>query len=464
MRFLTARLSGVLSDGLGRKIAASAALSTMVFAAQIVARIVSTIILTRLLTPEIFGVFAVVMTFIFLLEQFSDIGIRSLVLTREDEVTDSFLRSCWTAQILRGFLILALCVLIAFGISWAQGTGVFPASSGYSDPVLAYAIAAIGGVSIIGGFASPSKFMYEREMRFRNVSIDLLVGVVLTTVITILLAVWLENIWALVLGTLARALIMVVTSFALFSGPPMRLNWDREDFRIIIERGKWIISHSGLSALIAMADRFVLGFAMNASSFGFYYIARQIVDMIELFLNAVHTQMGLQVFTELQKSGDTAVLRLRYYRYRIIYDGFAMFGAGALLTFAPSLVDIIYDDRYAAVAGMIQILAIGLILIGPGLLREAFAAERRFREMTTFSLVRAATIWIGLLVATYGFGSVTAALFVIALHRIPEIAFLLIKSNREHWVDWVKEVRLLPLVPAGAAFGWGLAQAWTMMS
>lgn len=460
MRFLTAHLS----DGLGRKIVASAALSTMVFGSQVVARIVSTIILTRILTPEVFGVFAIVMTFIFLLEQFSDIGIRSLVLTREGEMTDSFLRSCWTAQILRGLLIMALCVLIALGIYWAQGTETFPAASGYSDPVLPYAIAAIGGFSIIGGFASPWKFMYEREMKFRNVSIDRLVEVVLTTVITILLAIWLENIWALVLGNLARALIMVAMSFALFSGPTMRLHWDREDFRIIIERGKWIITHSGLNALIATADRFVLGFAMGAGAFGFYYIARQIVDMIDLFLNAIHTQMGLQVFTALQKDGNPVALRLRYYRYRVIYDGFAMFGAGAMLTFAPTLVDIVYDDRYADVAGMIQILAIGLILIGPGLLREAFAAERRFREMTTFSLLRAATIWTGLLVATCGFGSVTGALFVIALHRIPEIAFLLIKSHRENWVDWLKEVRLLPLVPAGAAFGWGLAQLWTMMS
>lgn len=463
---LSRRISGLLSDrdSLRRKILASAALSTMVFAMQVVARIVSTIVLTRILTPEIFGVFAVVMTFIFILEMFSDLGVRSLILTKEDNLDDGFLRSCWTAQILRGVLILAVCLLLALAIAWGQQAHLLPMQSSYGDTTLPYAIAAIGGVSIIGGFASPAKFVYERDMKFRQVSLEALITLILTTVITIALAFWLRNIWALVLGNLARAVITVVLSYAMFSGPAMRPNWNLGDFRLIIERGKWIIGHSALTAVITMADRFILGFAMSASSFGFYYIARQIVDMVEMFLNAIHSQMGLQVFTALHKNGDAAALRHRYYRYRILFDGLAMFGAGALVTFAPTLVQIIYDDRYADVAGMIQVLAVGLILIGPGLLREAYSAQRRFREMTMLSLLRAATIWIGLAIAVWGFGSISAALYVVALHRIPETVILLGMGRREGWVSLLHEIRLIPLVPVGAAIGWGMAQAWTAIT
>ncbi len=459
---LSQRLSNLLSerDSLRRKIFASVALSTMVFAMQVVSRILSTIVLTRMLAPEIFGVFAVVMMFIFILEQFSDIGVRSLVLTKEDDLDDSFLRSCWTAQILRGLLVFVVCGLIAFTLSVMQGAGYFPPASSYADPALPYAVAAIGGISVIVGFASPAKFVYEREMKFRQISIETLITTVLTVTITIGLAFWLRNIWALVLGNLARAVIIVVLSYTLFKGPAMRLNWSLHDFRLIIARGKWIISHSALTAIVTVADRLVLGFAMSASSFGFYYIARQIVDLVELFLNSVHGQMGLQVFTALQKGGDAAGLRSRYYRYRILFDGVAMFGAGALLTFAPALVDIIYDDRYLDVAVTIQILAVGLILIGPGLLREAYSAQRRFKEMTTLSLVRAASIWIGLGVAIFVFDSVTTALFVVALHRIPETLILLIKGRGEGWVSLLSEIRMTPLVAVGAAFGWGLSEMW----
>jgi O-antigen/teichoic acid export membrane protein len=464
MAGLNQLLSRFLSDrnDLTRKIFASVALSTMVFSMQVITRILSTVVLTRILAPEVFGVFAVVMMFIFILEQFSDIGVRSLILTKEDDPDDGFLRSCWTVQILRGNLIFLVCALLALGLGVMQQASYFPADSSYADAALPYAVTALGGAAIIAGFASPAKFICEREMKFRQISLETLIVTVFTVVITIGFALWLRNIWALVLGSLASALTVVALSYVMFAGPQMRLNWSWPDFQLIMVRGKWIIGHSALGAVVSVADRLILGFAMSASSFGFYYIARQIADLIGLFLNSVHGQMGLQVFTALQLGGDAAQFQTRYYRYRLLFDGLAMFASGAFLTFAPTLVAIVYDDRYANVAGMIQILAIGLVLIGPGLLREAYSAQRRFREMTMLSLVRAASIWIGLAVAIFGFGSVTAALFVVALHRFPETVVLLVKGRSEGWVSWLSEIRLMPLVAVGAAIGWGLAEMWQL--
>lgn len=461
MNPLKKRLTSILSDAgsFRRKIITSAALSTLVFVVHLMTRIVSTIVLTRILTPDVFGVFAVVMTFIYIFEQFSDIGVRPLILTKEGELDDDFLRSCWTAQILRGLLIFILCCCVAFGIKLGQGAGWFPAESSYAVAVLPFAIACIGISSIITGFASTSRFVYERDMNFRQISIENLIRAVLSLTITISLALWLRSIWALVFAFLIGAVIQVIFSFALYSGPRMHLNWDRANLQLIVDRGKWIAGQSGLTAILLVADRFVLGFAMSASSFGFYYVARQIVDLVEMFLGSVHAQMGLQVFTELQKNDDASVWRQRYYRYRLLFDGLSMLGAGGLMTFASTLVGIVYDDRYAGIAPIIQILAIGMVLVGPGLLREAFVAERRLKEMTKLSLVRAVTIWGGLAIAVIGFESVTAGLFVIALHRTPEITILLIKGRREGWVSLLHEIRLLPLVPVGAVIGWGLATA-----
>ena len=83
--------------------------------------------------------------------------------------------------------------------------------------------------------------------------------------------------------------------------------------------------------------------------------------------------------------------------------------------------------------------------------------------MMMLSVVRAASILIGLSIAVFGFGSVMAGLVVIALHRLPETAILLAKGHKEGWVSWWSEVRLVPLVAAGAAFGWGLAEMWAYL-
>lgn len=232
----------------------------------------------------------------------------------------------------------------------------------------------------------------------------------------------------------------------------MRLAWSRDVVAEIVARGRWIVGHSALTAVTNMSDRLLLGVFMPAEQFGMYHIARQIVDLPASLVGKLHGQIGLQFFTELH--GDMSSFKAKYYRYRTIIDALTMFGCGALLTTAPSIVAVLYDDRYLGVATMVQILVLGLPLTGFAVLREAFSAQRRFREMTLLSLLQTATIWGGLTVALAGFGSVPGALLVVAFHRVPEIALLLGMSHREGWVDPVREVRLLPLIAVGAGAGW----------
>src|SRR6056297_993345 len=95
------------------RILASVTLSTLQFLSQIGLRLVSAVVLTRLLAPEVYGVFAVVLVYRYLLEMLSDLGLRSVVLTREGALEDRFLQTCWSVSILRGLLIWGVSALIA---------------------------------------------------------------------------------------------------------------------------------------------------------------------------------------------------------------------------------------------------------------------------------------------------------------------------------------------------------------
>ena len=437
---------------LKQSVVISSALSSGAFAVQLVARIASTIVLTRLLSPEAFGVFAVVLSIHYLLFMFSDLGIRSLILTREGEVDALFLRCCWTVQILRGAAVAAAVLAAAAGIALLQRAGVFAADSSYAAPELPPVVAVTALGFLIGAFEFPNKYLQERAMRFGRVVLAELVVALGSIVLVIGLAVYLRSVSALAAGYVATAALQLGLSAVLFGGPRMRLAWQREAVAVILARGKWIVGHSALSAVTNMADRILLGLYMPAAAFGFYHIARQIIDLPTALLGRVHAQIGLQVFTELHKQRDA--FRAKYYRYRAVFDTVTMLSCGGLLTFAPRLVAIVYDDRYAGVATIIQILALGLPIAGFAVLREAFSAERRFREMTLLSLVEAATVWVGLMVALIGFGSVTGALIVVVLRRLPEIVVLLVKGDREGWVDPLREVRFLPLIAIGAGLGW----------
>lgn len=446
------------------RILTSVMLSGLQFLSQIGFRLISVIVLTRLLAPEIYGVFAVVLLYRYILEMLSDLGLRSVVLTREGALEDRFLQTCWSVSILRGGLIAVISVLIAVTIHLLQAAGVFADDSVYTDAALPPAIAALGGVAFVAGFLSMNQYGAEREMRFGHVTILMIASNLAGLVVTIALAYAFQSVWALVLGALARALVMVIYSHAFFPGPPMRAVFDRADFAVIFARGKWIVGHSALTAAATAADRLLLGLVVNATTFGFYYLAHQLLEIVRVFLGTVHRQMGLQVFSHLLESPDR--FRRNYYRYRLFFDAASCTAAGGLFVLAPTIVAILFDDRYADVAGIMQIVVFALVVVGPVTLREAYIAERRFREMTMLSLVSTLGLWAGLLLTIFVYDSFVAALWVIAFYRVPEVFILWIGAARRGWLVWWREAMLPIFVVVGMALGWGAdhllraAMAW----
>lgn len=448
-----------MTTGFRAKIFTSAKLSSLQFASSVGLRLISTLVLTRLLAPDVYGVFAVVLLYLYLLEMFSDLGVRSLVLTKEGDVSDDFLRTCWTVTILRGVLIATVSAIISLTIALLQAQGQFAPENPYASVELPWAIAALGLTAFVHGMASPMRFMVERDMAFGRVTIVDVTRDVVALVVTIALAFYLRSVWALVLGNVAKTVVHVSFSYVVFPGPAMRLRFNRAELGLVINRGKWILSHSALTAISLSADRLVLGFVMSSSTFGFYFIARQLVDMVTQFMGAVSGQMGLQVFTHLHKS-SAADFRRNYYRYRLFFDAVGGLAAGGMIMLAPLAVDIIFDDRYGDIAPFVQILALAILVQGPMLLREAFSAERRFRDMTMLSVVSALTLWIGLGVAILGFASVNVALGVIAFYRLPEALIITVMGYKREWFVLWRETLRFVFCAVGAGIGWGIVLLW----
>lgn len=450
------------STSLRTKILTSAKLSSLQFLSSIGLRLISTMVLTRLLAPEIYGVFAVILVYMYVLEMFSDLGIRSLILTKEGEVEDGFLQTCWTVNILRGFVIALCSCGIAGVIALLQSTAFFAPDSPYMAADLPLALAAVGATVTITGFHNPMLYVQEREMRFGRVTVLNIALNVITLVATVAFAIYLRSVWALVLGNAIRAIAQVSLSFALFKGPHMRVSLDRGYLALVIDRGKWIIGHSALTAMSQAGDRLLLGFAMSSTTFGFYFIARQLVDIALSFLMSVNGQMGLQVFSHLQTT-TTKNFRRNYYRYRLFFDAAAGISTGALVVLSPLIVEILFDDRYRGVAEIVGVLAWSILLIGPLLLRDAFSAERRFKEMAYLSIISTATLWIGLGVTVFILDSTTLALTVIALHRLPEAMIFIIVGGDRDWVIVWREFLGFGFCVVGILLGLGVLALWNLV-
>ncbi len=415
-------------------------------------RLASTLIVTRLLAPEIFGLFALIITFQIILTLITDFGIRDLILTAKYPKDTRFLQTCWSVQVVRGLLIYGFILALSGLIYLLQQSGVLGGESVYAAPALPAALAVSGFAMVLQGFESVNLHIYAQEMRFRRITMLSLIFAVVTPCITILIAWYYPTVWALVIAGLVGGCLKLALTYRLFGGAPMRFCWDRAHRVAIFDRGKWILGRSGLHILTSEADRLVLSAFLPDVLFGQYFVAKQIFTVPVALIQKLHGSFGLQFFSQIIAL-PIHEMQARYYKYRIPIDAIGCIFAGGFLTAAPAVVGLLFDPRYQTAGDFLQILGLALPFTGIGMIREGYGAQQRFRITAFFGLIQVISIWTGLILALFIFDNIIAAIAVIALHRLPELTTLLVFTRREGWIDLSREFRMFPLIGVGAFLG-----------
>ncbi|MEL6574307.1 MAG: oligosaccharide flippase family protein [Pseudomonadota bacterium] len=447
------------------KLTVAAGLKGVEQASMVVTRLVATLVLTRLLAPETYGVFVVVITLQVITTMLTDFGPRTLILSMraEEQVDDRFLNTCWTLQVIRGALLFVLYLLLGLGIAALQAAGGIAPESAYAAPDLPAAFAVLGFAVVLRGFETMKQFLHERELRLVRLSIIRIGFAVVSPLFMILFALVTPTVWCMVLAMIAAQACKTLALWAMLDGPRMQFMIDRRHWQEILSHLRWILSASGLVAMGREADSFVLGFYLPAPVLGVYFIAKQIVSLPMTFVLDLSASMGLQVFNRLLAYDDKAAMRRDYYRFRMPIDAACYFLAGGFMVAGPAIVALLYDPRYGDAGPIIQILALALPTIGVTLAGAGFAAQRRFYVLTLVTFLDLVLLLTGLFVALAVLENAWVAFFAVALFRLPSTAVLLWLARREGWVALLREFRMAPLILVGAAAGWVGAAAVTYL-
>src|SRR6476646_1258750 len=87
--------------------------TTSEYAIGVVLRLGGNLVLTRLLVPDMFGIMALVNTFLMGLQMFSDVGIGPSIIQNRRGDDPAFLNTAWTIQVMRGATLWIFSCLIA---------------------------------------------------------------------------------------------------------------------------------------------------------------------------------------------------------------------------------------------------------------------------------------------------------------------------------------------------------------
>ncbi len=308
-------------------------------------RFASNLILTRLLFPDLFGLMALINTFIMGLHLFSDLGIRPSIIQNPRGDDPKFLNTAWTLQIIRGVGLWVCC----WAIAW-------PLASLYHNADLRWLVPVIGLTTVFDGLMSTSLASLSRSLDIGKITRFEFIIQLISTIVMLVWAYLSHSIWALVGNTLASAVLKMVWSHCL--GYTNRLAWDKDALKALVNFGQWIFLSTAMTFLAGQADRLILGRLFPLELLGIYTIAFTLSDLPLSVIQAVGSNVMLPIISQ-QSHLPRPELRLKILEKR----KFLLLGMAVVLVvlicFGDFLILGLYDSRYHPAAWMLPILALG---------------------------------------------------------------------------------------------------------
>lgn len=258
--------------------------------------LVSTLILARLLTPEDFGLVAMVTIALYLFDILSVSGINEYI-TQKSTVSDDDLNCAWSIN-----LILKSIVWIAFVISIPLIVKFYDNSKLY-EPLFA-----ISFVILINGFRNPATIMMERDLSYAKLFWLYIWQKVISFIVVIFIAVWYRTFWALIFGDLVSSVVFVLLSYSRFDyRPRFSLKKWKEQWKF----SQWILFKGILGYGRAQIDNILVSRLFPTAEFGKYHMMRSLTVMPGTEILAPMLRPLLAAFSKIKDDEENFAYQIR---------------------------------------------------------------------------------------------------------------------------------------------------------
>lgn len=300
-----------------------------------------TFILARLLLPEDFGLIGVATITISIIETFSQPGLGAALIQKSERI-EKYLDTIWTVSIVRSVIIY---VLLFIGAPYIADF--------YKAPETTRIIQVFGISVIIAGCRNSGVAFFQKTLNFKRqylYELSILLGNIL---VAIPAALFIGNVWALVLGGLAGSVTRFVMSYVLHPFRP-RLRFDGEKFIELFKFGRWVLGSSILVFGVSQADDIFMGKMFGVAALGIYQMAYMLSNLPTTETSRVISHVTFPAYSKMQD--DLRRFSNAYLKVLQMVFFIAIPLAGAIFVFASDAISIFLSDRWLQVVPLLRIL------------------------------------------------------------------------------------------------------------
>ncbi|MGK7910099.1 MAG: lipopolysaccharide biosynthesis protein [Synechococcus sp.] len=320
------------------KIARSSLWLTSSFLVGKLSRVLAQIVLARLLIPEDFGVWGMVLVVTALSSIFKDSAISGVLIQRG--IDDKTLVNA----------VYSLGIAISVVMFFLQSAIGFPLALFFDTPIV-FPLTVVSALTfLIGAGAGTHGAILQRQMKFHQIAIARWISNGVRLITIILAAVLGAGVWSFVLAELAFTAISSVLR-RLFSGYHCRFQL-RPDAGALCSVRRYVGSLIGTNLAVyanTNSDNMIIGRLLGAQSLGLYNLAYQLAMMPTFVLSQVN-RVSFSVMSQLSSQA------LQRYVSRSL-ELFAIVSApiyGVAYALAPLAIPWIYGPEWKPVVGLFQ--------------------------------------------------------------------------------------------------------------
>lgn len=314
---------------------------------RVLLRTVSVAILARLLTPDAYGLIAMVTAVTGFVEVFKDLGL-SIATVQNRAINHTQVSTLFWINTGLGLCIALLIAILAPAIAWF-----------YGEPSLTWIALGLASTFIFSGLAVQHQALLRRQMRFAALAWIEIISSGAGVVAAIIAAWHGMGYWALVLMELATAgayMIGVWLACGWRPGLPER----RSDVRAMLGFGANVTGFNIVNYFARNADNLLIGKFCGSNILGLYSRA---YALLMLPISQIRGPLQAVALPALSRIQDDPKRFERYYAKLVSVVAFVTMPLTVFLAVcARGVVGLLLGDQWQAVSPIFQVLAIaGLI-------------------------------------------------------------------------------------------------------
>ena len=305
-------------------------------------QVLSLIVFARLLTPDDFGLFAILMIFVNFLLMFTDMGTAAALIHIKNP-SQKLLSSIFFFNLFVGTVLCLLLVLLSG-----------PIALFFENPPLKELLGLISINFVIVSLGIVQKARYEKELDFKNLTLIESASVLIGIAAGITAAFKGLGVYSLVIQTLTTSTLAVLLIWIIAKWRPL-FYFSLSDIKSIWGYTANLTTFNFVNYFARNADNFLIGKFLSSSALGVYSLAYSIMLYPLQNISRVLLRILFPAFSHIQDDNEKfkkAYLRTIFFIALVSFP--VMVG---LIVTADTLVSLLFGDKWENLAIILMILA-----------------------------------------------------------------------------------------------------------